>query len=424
MEPVGRLGELVAPAAWGTDFRRLLASSWLSNIGDGLSLAAGPLLVASLTTDPFLVALAATAQWVPPLLFGLLAGGLADRMDRRRQLVGVNAVRTVLLVGLATGVLLDRMTIGLALVLLFAIATAEVFVDTTTQTLLPMLVPRPVLAPANARLQAGFLTGNQLAGPALGAALFAVVAYGPFAAQAGLIAVATLVVARVRLPAVDRSSSPARLHQDIAAGFRWTVRQPAVRTLILTILIFNVTYGAAYSVLVLYATERLGLGPVGFGLLSTVLAVGGVVGTVLYGWITRHLTLGQIMRIGLIIETLSHLVFAVTSSAVVAMIVMFAFGAHAFVWGTTSITIRQAVVPSELQGRVGGVYRTGLFGGLVVGSGIGGVLAQHFGVVAPFWFAFVGSAVFVVAIWRQMPYLDDAGRDDDAHEDRVAGSGS
>ena len=72
-----------------------------------------------------------------------------------------------------------------------------------------------------------------------------------------------------------------------------------------------------------------------------------------YGWLTRRISLGNIMRIGLIIETFTHLALALTSSPCVAMPVFFVFGAHAFVWGTTSITIRQRAVPTELQGRVG-----------------------------------------------------------------------
>ncbi len=154
--------------------------------------------------------------------------------------------------------------------------------------------------------------------------------------------------------------------------------------------------------LVLYAIQRLGLGPVGFGLLTTVSAVGGLLGMTSYGWITRRLSLGNIMRVGLIIETLTHLGLAVTTAPTVAMVIFFVFGAHAFVWGTTSITIRQRAVPPELQGRVGSVNTVGVFGGLVVGSGVGGLLAQAHGVTAPFWFGFVGSAVFLVLIWREL----------------------
>jgi predicted MFS family arabinose efflux permease len=186
-----------------------------------------------------------------------------------------------------------------------------------------------------------------------------------------------------------------------------------VRTLVLTIFTFNITFGAAWSVLVLYATERLGLGAVGFGLLTTISAVGGLLGTVSYGWITRRLSLGNIMRIGLIIETLTHLGLAVTTIPAVATVIFFVFGLHAFVWGTTSVTVRQRAVPIELQGRVGSVNSVGVFGGLVVGAGIGGLLAQLFGVTAPFWFAFGGSALFLVLIWRELRHI--------AHADEAPG---
>jgi len=196
-----------------------------------------------------------------------------------------------------------------------------------------------------------------------------------------------------------------RVRHDIAEGFRWVWHHAAVRTLVLTILIFNVTFGAAWSVLVLYAIERLGLGAVGFGLLTTIAALGGLVGTLAYGAITARVSLGNLMRIGLVIETFTHLALALTTTAWVAMAIFFVFGAHAFVWGTTSVTVRQRAVPTRLQGRVGSVNALGTYGGLVIGAGIGGLLAQQWGVTAPFWFAFVGSALFVVLIWGQLRHV-------------------
>src|SRR5919107_120603 len=163
-----RIVESLVPARLGRGFRWLLASSWTSNLGDGVALAAGPLLVASLTGDARLVALAATLQWLPSLVFGLFAGALADRVS----IAGV-------------------------LVALFAVGIAEVFADSTSQTLLPMLVARDDLAVGNARLQSGFITVNQLAGPPLGAALFTVGSAWPFAAQAVLVAAGALLVSRV-----------------------------------------------------------------------------------------------------------------------------------------------------------------------------------------------------------------------------------
>jgi predicted MFS family arabinose efflux permease len=406
---VSRIVETVVPRRLGVPFRWLLASSWVSNLGDGIAIAAAPLLVASLTHDARLVALAATVQWLPPLLFGLLAGALADRWDRRRIVIAVNTVRTVVLAALAITIGSGQESIALVLAAMFLLGTAEVFADNATQTFLPMLVARDDLAVANARVQTGLITVNQMAGPPLGAALFALGALWPFAAQAVVVAAAALLVSRMVLPAREPETGPRRhIGRDIAEGFRWAMHHAAVRTLVLTIFIFNITFGAAWSVLVLYATRRLGLGEVGYGLLTTVMAAGGLVAVATYGWITRHVSLGDLMRIGLVVETLTHLGLALTRQAWVAVGIFFVFGAHAFVWGTTSVTVRQRAVPVALQGRVGSVNTVGVFGGLVIGSGLGGVLAERWGVTAPFWFAAVGSALFVVLIWGQLRHVAHA----------------
>jgi predicted MFS family arabinose efflux permease len=401
--------EIAAPARLGSGFRWLLGSSWISNLGDGIAIAAGPLLVASLTRDPFLVALAALLQWLPPLLFALYAGALADRVDRRLMVVTVDLLRGVILLAMAAAIVTGSVSIGIILVALFLLGTAEVFADNASQTLLPMLLRRDDLALGNSRLMIGFITVNQMAGPPIGAALFALGAALPFVAHAVLVTAGALLVSRIVLPKHARTELEERhvLH-DIAEGVRWARQHPAIRTLVLTIFIFNITFGAAWSVLVLYATQRIGLGEVGFGLIATVSAIGGIVGSVAYGWITRRLSLGNIMRIGLIIETLTHLGLALTTLPLVAMGIFFVFGAHAFVWSTTSISIRQRAVPTVLQGRVGSVNMVGVYGGLVIGSGVGGLLARQFDVTAPFWFAFAGSAVFLVLIWSQLRHIAHA----------------
>jgi predicted MFS family arabinose efflux permease len=391
---VSKLVDTVAPPRFGSSFRWLLGATWISNVGDGFAIAAGPLLVASQTHDPLLVALAAFVQWAPPFLFGLWAG------------VTVDLIRAAVVLALVGTIVSDTVSIAVVLTALFLLGTAEVFVDNTSATLLPMIVDRDDLAIANSRVQVGFITVNQLVGPPIGAALFAAGSAYPFIGQAVVIVLSVLLVARITLPPHGREDEePRPVWHDIVEGVRWTWHHAAVRTLVLTIFTFNITFGAAWSVLVLYALRRLGLGEIGFGLLTTCGATGGLVGTLAYGWITRHVSLGNLMRIGLVIETFTHLALAVTTTAWVGMAIFFVFGAHAFVWGTTSITVRQRAVPSRLQGRVGSVNLIGTYGGLVIGSGVGGVIARQWGVTAPFWFAFAGSALFVVLIWGQLRHI-------------------
>ncbi|MBI5090483.1 MAG: MFS transporter, partial [Actinobacteria bacterium] len=386
---MSRVVEAIAPARLGTDFRRLLLSSWMSNVGDGIALAAGPLLVASLTRDPLLVALAGLLQRAPWLLFGLHAGVVADRFDRRRIVAFVDGLRACVLVVLALCIATDVVSIGLVLVAMFVLGTAETFADTTTSTLMPMILPPAELGIGNARLMMGFITANQLAGPPIGAGLFALGMVLPFITQAVCVALGALLVSRMAVARPPRHPDRPPVRRDIADGLRWLWGHPPVRTLTLTIVTFNVTFGAAWSVLVLYSIERLGLGEIGFGLLTTFSAIGGVVGSSAYGRIERRVSLADVMRVGLIIETLTHLSLALTRAPAVAMIVMFVFGMHTAVWGTTSTAIRQRAVAIEFQGRVGSVYMMGVQGGLVVGAAIGGGIARIWGVTGPFWFAFV-----------------------------------
>ena len=193
------LVDTVAPARLGAGFRWLLASSWISNLGDGIAIAAGPLLVASQTDDAFLVALAALVQWLPPLLFGLYAGALSDRLDRRLIVMTIDVLRAIVLVVIAISIATGTVSIAVILVALFLLGTAEVFADNASQTLLPMLVRRQDLAVANSRIQAGFITVNQLVGPPVGAALFAAGMAWPFVGQAIMVATGALLVSRISL---------------------------------------------------------------------------------------------------------------------------------------------------------------------------------------------------------------------------------
>src|SRR3712207_3126358 len=393
----------------GTPFRWLVGSSWVGNLGDGIALAAGPLLVAGQTQDPFLVALGALLQRLPWLLFGLQAGVLADRVGRRRLVIGVDLARSGVLVVLATALLTGDVGIGAVLGALFVLGIAEVFADTTSGTLLPMVVGRADLGVGNARLMTGTLVMNEMVGPAVGAALFVAGRAWPFVTEAVLVALSALLVSRMRLPVHERTAERSHVRQDVVEGLRWTWGDPAVRTLTLTIISFNVTYGAAWSVLVLYADQRLGLDAVGFGLLGTATAVGGLLGTASDDWLGRHATLATLMRVGLVLETLTPLALAVTTTAWVALVVMVVSGAHAFVWRTTSRTVRMRAVPLDLHGRVGSVCSTGLFGGTLLGQLVGGLLARARGVTGPFWFGFVGSAVILALVWRQLTHVAHAG---------------
>jgi len=272
-----------------------------------------------------------------------------------------------------------------------------------------MLVEKRDLGVGNARLMAGFIAVNQMAGPPLGAILFATGMAVPFMAQALVVLLGALLVARIATPKGGvRDVEGTRVGRDIVEGVRWLWHHHAVRTLAIVMFIFNVTWGAAWSVLVLYATQRLGMGEIGFGLLTTAAAVGGLISTSFYRWLEERIPLATLMRACLMLEVATHLALAVNTVPWVAIAIMVVFGAYAFVWGTLSSAVRQRAVPTELQGRVGSVYMVGLFGGIVLGQALGGVIADIWGLAAPFWFAFVGSGITLILIWRQLAHIAHA----------------
>ena len=423
-----RLVEVVAPSRLGKPFRLLLSSSAVMNLGDGVVVSAGPLLVASLTRDPFLVSLAYVVEFVPSLVLGAYAGVVADRVDRRRMVIAVNLIRALILAALAASILTGFVSIGLVLITLLALATAETFGDLASSSLMPRLVPREGLGLANARLNGTYLLPNQLIGPPIGAFLFAAGSAIPFVFDALGYVAGALLISRIAASLAGRPGTPqpgpsepdaarrevadevqaeggSSIWHELREGFRWLMAHPPMRTLVLTIVAFNVTFGAAWSVLVLYARDQLEMGAVGFGLITTASAVGGIIGTAGYGWLERRLSLADMMRIGLLIETGTHLTLALTHSPIVAILVFVVFGAHAFVWVTTSTTVRQRAVPDKFMGRVSGIYRVGVNLGIVVGAPIGGLLAGQFGITAPFWFGFVGSAILVTLLWREFRHI-------------------
>lgn len=386
------------PSALGRSFRFLAASSWTTYFGDVLALVAAPLLVASFTHEPLIVMLAPLLKYLPWPLFGLVAGGLADRWDRRRLLLVTNVARAVVVVLLVATIATRTVTLPIALVAIFALGVCEAFAETTSQAVLPDLVSADHLDLANSRLNAGF-TLSMLVGPAAAAALFEADKAWPFAAQLVCLVAAIAFLAGLRLPPRHRGESHPSILSQIRTGMQWLWSDRAVRGLAIVWTIASINFGAAMAVLVLYVEDHLGLGDLGYGVLLSISALGGLVGTVGYPWLAQYVSAGVVFRTCVIVEVLLYLWFALISNPVVAGIAMFLQGTYGWVWETVANSLRQRAVPLEFQGRVGSVVLVGGYAGVAVGNLIGGVAAHLAGPTAPFWFAFVAGTLVTVLLW-------------------------
>lgn len=393
----------MARGGLGPEYRKLWSASTVSNLGDGVTLVAGPLLAASLTRDPALVAGIAFAQRLPWLLFSLVSGALVDRLDRRRVMWTVDGFRTVLLSFLGLAVLLDFVSIPLLYVVFFLMGTAETLFDTASVSILPAVVPPQNLEKANGRLFGAEIVSNQLAAPPLGGLLFAVAASVPFFLDAGTFAAAAALVLFMRgkfRAERKEGTPPTTLRAEISEGLRWLWENRLLRTLAVSLGIMNLTSSATISIFVLFAQERLGLGSVGYGVLLTAIAFGGVAGSLTAEQLVGWLGAGTTMRIGLLIEATTAGVIALSREPLVVGAMLALFGFHAIVWNVVTISLRQQIIPERLLGRVNSVYRLLGLGGMSVGALLGGVLARGLGLTAPFWFASFSVAILAVVVWR------------------------
>ena len=376
-------------------------------MGDGVTLVAGPLLAASLTRDPILVAGLTFAQRVPWLLFPLISGALVDRLDRRRVMGYADGVRTALIGALGVAALLGWASLPLLYVIFFLMGTLETLFDNASQAIIPAVVSRDRLEPANSRLYAAEIVSNQLAGPPLGGFLFGLAVAVPFLLDAGTYAAAAALILALRgefRPERPEGAPPTTLVAEIGEGLRWLWNHGLIRTLAIMLGVFNMTFAATEAIFVLFAQDVLGLGSFGYGVLLTSGAVGGLIGSLTADKIIAWFGSGGALQAAVVISAVVLAVVPLSESAFVVWAVFLLVGITVVVWNVITVSFRQAVVPEDIFGRVNSVYRLLGWGGISVGALLGGFLARSFGLTAPFWFA---AVVLATMFFITLPFVNN-----------------
>lgn len=388
-------------------FARLWLAAGISNLADGMSITAAPLLAASLTRDPALVAGLTVAQRLPWFLFSVLTGALADRMDRRRALSAANMVRAGLLGALGLTLASGWSSLWFLYVVFFLLGVAETLFDNASFAVLPSVVGRDGLERANSRLFTTTMLSNEFIGPPLGSFLFATLVAAPFFFGSGFYAVSAVLLlmlgGRYRSEAAS-TGPPAPLWQDVREGFAWFLRHPLLRTLSLWAGMSNLVSGAVYGILVLFAQEQLGLTGVGYGLLLAAGSVGGMAGGVSARWLISKLEPGTLMLLTNLLVAGSYVGVGLSRSAAVVG-VLFTFISFVFlVQNITVVSLRQALIPDALLGRVTSAYRMVVLTGLPLGALLGGLTAQRFGLTSPF---VLGGSLLAVVAFLILPVVNN-----------------
>ena len=370
-------------------------------------MVAAPLLAATLTRDPVLVAGLTFAHRLPWTLFTLVAGALVDRLDRRKVMWTVDAARALLVGLLGVAIYSGWANLPLLYVVFFLLGTLETLFDNASQAILPGVVRREQLERANGRLFGAQIVTNQFAGPPLGGFLFAIAAAAPFLLDAGTFAAAAALVLVMRgsyRPRKEKGAPATTLVAEIGEGLRWLWSRPLLRTLAIMLGIMNAAFAGLEAILVLFAQDILGLGSVGFGILLTAGAIGGLLGSFVAEPVANFLGHGRALLTAVLVEAAVLAGIALSGNPFVVGGMFVFSGVTVVVWNVITVSLRQAIIPERLFGRVNSVYRLLGWGGMSLGALLGGLLASAFGLTAPMWF---GSAVLILMLFVVLPTVNN-----------------
>ncbi|MFE9837679.1 MFS transporter [Streptomyces sp. NPDC005551] len=381
----------------GRPFRWLLASAAASNAGDGITRTLLPLLVVAHHPDPAAVAGLTAVNMLPWLLFALPAGVLVDRADRRRIVLGSNAVRAAALAGAALVLAQDR-PLGLLYALAFVLGIAETLADTAAPAMLPRLVDERHLERANGRLSAAQIVLNETAGPPVAGLLAGLTAAAALAAGGALYALAALLLlglaplARTEpAPKPDGArSAQARgggrggVLRDIREGVGFVLRHPTLRLTLAASTLYGLVFSATFSMLVLLSDRTLGLSGTGYGLLLAAGSLGAVVGSWLAPRAADRLPTVRLAFWSLTASGAAYVLLGTARDPVLAGLALAANGVFMMGWNIPVMSLRQRLTPENLQGRVMSVSRLCAWGTMPLGALLGGLLAEILSVPAVF----------------------------------------
>lgn len=367
-----------------------------TNLADGISLVALPLLAIGVTDDARLIAAVTAFQYLPFLLIGLPAGVVLDRLDRRWVAVGAQLGRASAMATLGIVLVAGRASIGWLFGVAFLVGCAEVLTDGGLPAIVRDMVRRDQLETANARMMATQRVTNAFVGPPLGAVLFRLDDALPFVVSAAVTGLGVLLL--LRLPG---SFQPARRPEDsdpassrvreMLVGLRFVWGHEILRPLVIAVGLFSFFGAALNGVYVVLFTQRFGFSEVEFGLILALDAVVSVVVSFFVAGLIRRTSHGTSQQLSVVCFATAAMLLGLTTTAVIAFVAVAINGIADPTWNIVSATVRQRLVPDEVFGRMMTAYLFIAWGMRPIGAVCGGVLAEAAG---PQW-VWVAASVAV-----------------------------
>ncbi len=387
------------------DFTLLWAAQTVSQIGSQITFFAIPVIALTvLDASTTQVGLLAAAETLPFLLVSLPAGVWVDRWDRRRILIFTDVGRMVVLATLPLAYLFDMLSIGLMLVVGLLVGLQTVFFDIADQAFLPSVVEAEDIPAGNTRLEVSRSIAY-LGGPSLGGLLLQVL-IAPLVLLfnvIGYLVSAVLISGITHRPATgpDPGAPRRKMGTEIGEGLRFVFGNRVLRAIAMCTGLMNLIGlgGALTALLVVFAINDLGLTPGALGLILTLGNAGALLGAMVNRRVVRTLGLGPTLVGAALLAVLPILLIASAGPGAGALLVSVAVGlmlAAISIYNINQVSLRQAITPTELQGRMNASMRFAVWGTLPLGAALGGLLGDVFGVRPMLWV--LGSLAVLVCL--------------------------
>lgn len=391
----------------GRAFNRMWASSIVSNLSDGILIAAAPLLAISLTDSTVLISAIGASVMLPWLLFAIPIGVLVDRVDRRFILAGANATRSAVVGALALLIATDHVTIYWLLAASFIIGVCEVAADTTAQSLIPQILEEKNFEKGNSCLQISETVIQGFVGAPISGFIYAIAIALPFFINSLGLAVASLLALSIPIKYLqdvrkdDVEKEKKKFVADMKFGIKYLFNEKVLRRLVMTTASIGVCYSMGMATMVLFIIKELELPKQLFGVILTIQSLGAISGAFMAPRLSKKFGRSRVMTFGITSCSLVLLLngFAPNIYVYVALATLGTFAVSQ--WNILLMATYQTVIPSELYGRIHGTRRTLVWGMMPIGSLMGGVLA-HYSLRLPMY---VGGAIATTLAFLSIGFL-------------------
>ncbi len=386
------------------DFVKLWSAETISQFGTQVTLLALPIIAATtLNVTPFEFGLLSTIEFLPFIFLSLPAGVWVDRLRRRPILIVGDLIRAAALVSIPIAFALNALTIWQLYVVGFVNGCATVFFDVAYQSYLPSLVDRDKIVDGNAKLEtsrsAAQITGPGVAGVVIGAVT------APFAVAVDALSfvVSALFMFAIRRheaapePRLNEHGERPSMRSEISEGLRYVGGHRLLRSIAATTGLSNFFTNILYAILILYLVRELSVTPQLLGLAFSLGAVGFLVGALIANRLATRFGIGPTIVLAVMVSGPAELLIAIASPDLAVPFVaasVFLGGIGNVVYNINQVSLRQAITPERMQGRMNATMRFIVWGTIPIGSIVGGSLGGLIGLHETIWIGAIGG-VFV-----------------------------